>query len=306
LEKLNTLCTFSGTGGLSLGLENSGYFKTVAFCESNEYRQKVLFNNNPGKYIFSDIRHLGYSNGWTTYRGENYIKGRLDAVCGGPPCQPFSRAGSKKAEKDDRDLWPEMFRFIAESLPTIVIVENVDEFIHVAFPRTKTNLESIGYTVRAFVLPACGIGAQHCRQRAFILAYLNKEGSQEGQRESCRMEKAYPNIKHVGLSQPFAHTLQERRHLKASWITKKDGERDWEGDWWAESTADFGYWWCTESGMGRNIYGASPRLHGTAEKIRQERVEAMGDSVVPRLAELIGMTVGQYHQYMTTSKDKLS
>lgn len=293
IKKLKTLCLFSGGGGLSYGLENSGFFETVAFCEINKYRQKVLFKNNPNKYIFSNIYNLGFKNGSITYRGKSYIKGRIGLVCGGAPCQPFSKAGSKKGKEDDRDLWPEMFRIIKEVRPTWVLLENVDDFIDMAFARTKINLESESYSVRPFIIPACAVGAQHRRDRAFIIAYLNEDQLrlQPRGRSGPDWQKATFD-KCARITQPFANSLQEGWGRKTNESPNENNERDWEGDWWTEAAASFGSWWGIKSGVGRIIHGVSPGLDRDSERIRRERVEAMGDSVVPELVEIIGRAMG--------------
>ena len=111
---MRVLDLFSGIGGFSLGLERAG-MKTIAFCEQDEYCQKVLKKHWPDVPIHNDIRELD----GTQYRGA------VDVVCGGFPCQPFSQAGKRAGKDDDRDLWPEMFRIIREVQPARVIGENV-------------------------------------------------------------------------------------------------------------------------------------------------------------------------------------
>ena len=266
-KKLNTLCLFSGGGGLSKGLEDSGNFETIAFCDNNPFRQSILHKNNPKKFIFTDLKELGYANGNITYRGKNYIEKRIDAVCGGWPCQPFSNAGNKKGKEDDRDLWPEMFRVITETSPAWVIGENVDAFVGMEFTRTKVNLESLGYIVQPFILPACSVGAQSRRYRIFIIA--------------CKQEVA-------------TDIMQTRWGKNGTGVTKENLEGKWESDGRPTTPFSFGHWWGDKPELGRDIYGLSVGLDKAAERIRKQRVELLGDSVVPPLAQVIGDTIGRF------------
>ncbi len=166
-KKLKVLDLFSGIGGFSLGLHRAG-FETAAFCEVDEFCQKVLAKNFPGIPIFDDIKTL------TKEKLNDQGISTVDILCGGFPCQPFSNAGKKKGRQDDRDLWPEMFRVIKETKPTWVIGENVAGFISMEFTRTKIDLESIGYRVLPFTIPACAVGANHRRDRIWIIAHLDR------------------------------------------------------------------------------------------------------------------------------------
>lgn len=96
---MKILDLFSGIGGFSLGLGRAG-FETVAFCEKDEFCQKVLAKHWPDIPIHNEVRDLD---------GSKY-RGAVQLVCGGFPCQPFSTSGEQRGERDDRDLWPEMLR----------------------------------------------------------------------------------------------------------------------------------------------------------------------------------------------------
>jgi DNA (cytosine-5)-methyltransferase 1 len=163
-KKLQHLDLFSGIGGFSLGLESAGLAKTVAFCDTDNFCQEVLKKHWPKVPIFSDVKELTYEKLKTN--GIN----KIDIITGGYPCQPFSVAGRKKGEEDPRHVWPEYFRLIKELRPTWVIGENVGGHIKLGLDSVLSDLESEGYSTRTFSISASSIGANHKRERVWILA----------------------------------------------------------------------------------------------------------------------------------------
>lgn len=161
---LKMLDLFSGIGGFSLAASWTGGIETVAFCEIEPFCQKVLKQHWPDVPIYSDIKEL---NGYDLVREH----GAVDIVCGGFPCQPFSFAGKRRGTEDDRHLWPEMFRIIQETKPAWIIGENVVGLIDLALEQCFIDLESAGYEVQPFIIPACGVEAPHRRDRVWIVAH---------------------------------------------------------------------------------------------------------------------------------------
>jgi DNA (cytosine-5)-methyltransferase 1 len=185
MVKLQLLDLFSGIGGFSLGLESTGYFQTIAFVEKDKFCRQVLqknFNNIP---IEEDIRNV---------RGSNYA---ADVITGGFPCQPFSVAGKRKGTDDDRYLWDETIRVVAECKPRWFIGENVEGLINInngmVLRQVQTDLEEQGFQVQCIVIPASGIGAWHQRKRIWIVAYSHNNGSYRSQRneteQSCNKQE---------------------------------------------------------------------------------------------------------------------
>jgi len=169
-EKLKVLDLFSGLGGFSLGLERTGHFETVAFCDNDKFSKLILDKHWKGKKVYEDVREI---------TKEKLIADGIeipDVVTGGFPCQPFSVAGKQKGTSDDRHLWPEMFRIIKALQPRIVLGENVRGIVNIqdgmVFETVCTNLEDEGYEVQAFNIPAAGVGAPHRRERIWFIATL--------------------------------------------------------------------------------------------------------------------------------------
>jgi len=158
---------FSGIGGFSLGLERTGGFRTVAFCEIEKYPQSVLRKHWPNVPIFEDVRKLHAKD----------LPEPVDVICGGFPCQPFSLAGKRQGQDDDRHLWPEFLRLVRECKPAFVICENVTGLVSMGLDTVLFDLEGEGYTARPFIIPACAVNAPHRRDRVWIVAYAIGIGS---------------------------------------------------------------------------------------------------------------------------------
>jgi len=162
LKELTVIDLFAGIGGFSYGLHNaSSKFKTIAFAEIDQFCNKVLKKNFGNVKIYEDVRDVR-------------IKQPVFLVCGGFPCQGFSVAGLQRGTKDNRYLWPEMFNVIKHTKPRWVIAENVRGIVNVengmAFNKVHTDLESEGYEVQAFNIPAAAKGAWHRRERIWFVA----------------------------------------------------------------------------------------------------------------------------------------
>ncbi|MGZ9669978.1 DNA cytosine methyltransferase [Pseudomonas sp. GNP014] len=167
-EKYKILDLFSGIGGFSLGLERTGHFKTVAFCEIDKFCKLILDKHWKGTKIYNNVKEI------TKERLEADGIQLPDIITGGFPCQPFSVAGKQKGTSDDRHLWPEMFRIIQEFTPRWVVGENVKGITNIqdgmVFETVCTDLEGAGYEVRTFNIPVAGVGAPHRRERMWIVA----------------------------------------------------------------------------------------------------------------------------------------
>ena len=150
---------FSGIGGFALACRWAG-IQTIQFIEIENYAQKVLKKNFPGVPIHSDIK---------TYDATRVVSPFI--LTGGYPCQPFSTAGLRRGSSDNRYLWPEMFRIIQECRPTWVLGENVAGHVRLGLDDTLSDLESEGYSCRAFSIPACGLQARHQRERVWVVAH---------------------------------------------------------------------------------------------------------------------------------------
>lgn len=183
---MKVLDLFSGIGGFSLGLERAG-METVAFCEIDEFCQKVLRKHWPNVPIYNDVRTLNY-------------EGPVDLICGGYPCQPFSNTGRRLGKEDERHLWPAMCEQIRQHNPDWVICENVRGHVSDGLDDVLMDLENLGYAWWTGIVPACAVGAYHNRERVWIVS------NNSGQRmERCIEEKilGIETLPYGQISQPF-------------------------------------------------------------------------------------------------------
>ena len=164
---------FSGIGGFALAARWAG-FETVQFVENEPFCQQVLAKNFKGVPIHGDIK---------TFKANGIVPPFL--LTGGYPCQPFSQAGKRRGTKDDRHLWPEMFRIIQECRPTWVLAENVSGHIKLGLQEVLTDLESEGYDSQVFHIGAVAQDAPHRRMRIWIVSHSTSGLSHRKGEEIC-------------------------------------------------------------------------------------------------------------------------
>ena len=188
---LRMLDLFAGIGGFSYAGEKLvGGYETVAFCEYDEHAQKVLRKHWPDTEIIGDIRELADD--------ADRFRGLVDIITGGYPCQPFSLAGVRRGDQDDRHLWPEMLRVIEAVRPRWVIGENVAGHITMGLDTVLSDLEGAGYTSRCYVIPAVAADAPHRRDRCWVVAHADSNGQSDG---SLYEKRLVANAGYEGLHQ---------------------------------------------------------------------------------------------------------
>jgi DNA (cytosine-5)-methyltransferase 1 len=166
---MNELALFAGAGGGILGGKLLGW-RTICAVEWEPYPASVLCaRQNDGLLppfpIWDDVQ---------TFDGKPW-QGIVDVVSGGFPCQAYSTAAAGKNTADD--LWPEMRRIVADVAPRYVFAENVSR---VAINQAANDCESMGYKTKAISLSAKDMGADHIRERFWLLAYTNDNGEFSG------------------------------------------------------------------------------------------------------------------------------
>ena len=302
--KLTHLSLFSGIGGLDLAAEMAG-FRTVGQCEWADYPAKVLEKHWPDVPRWRDIRTLTGGN----FHEKTGLR-TVDIISGGFPCQPFSVAGKRRGKEDDRYLWPEMLRVISELRPTWVVGENVAGIVNMALDQVYADLENEGYTVYAFIIPACAVDAPHRRDRVCIVGGLYTDVSDA---ESVRLQRERPCWEQVSGARSEKAQSERRCDVLSDtdngcWTLRRDGElpaveeaggsRADHGGRTPEYFA--GEWRTTQSGLGGMVDGLSRWLDGgmstpghwmpepdipritTRKDNRVNRLKCLGNAVVPQ------------------------
>lgn len=290
--KLRVLDLFSGIGGFSLGLERTGGFETVAFCEIDKRARQVLRKHWPTTPIFEDV---------TTLTGADI--GTVDVICGGFPCQDISVAGNGAGLEGARSgLWWEFHRLIKEIRPQVVIAENVAALRARGLDQVLRSLSEIGYDAEWHCISASAVGAPHQRDRIWIVAYPNNDGLHSAQNAEGDHQGDDRN------ASGQSGTMQSERsgdmgtdiRRSASETMADTIQQGWEG-WlhrWAytEWQGQLGYLGCCRSVHGQPIesqWAVEPSMGRVAHGVsgRTYRLKQLGNAVVPQIPELIGYAV---------------
>jgi DNA (cytosine-5)-methyltransferase 1 len=279
---LKVLDLFAGIGGFSLGLERTGGFETIGFCEVDKKAQAVLKKHWPEVPIYDDVTKLTKDD----------IDGTVDVITGGFPCQDISLAGKGAGLEGERSgLWWEFHRLIKELQPKWVIAENVSALRSRGLDQVLRSLSEIGYDAEWHCIPASAVGAPHRRDRIWIVAYPNLHDGRHGsstqpyQRET-RMEsgssgsglterEAEQNVAHSGIE-----GSQGRLHRWAN--TQRQSQLGYFGCSGSMDGQQIKDWWTTEPNVGRVAHGIPKRV---------DRIKQLGNAVVPQIPELIGRVI---------------
>lgn len=317
---MRMLDLFSGIGGFSYAAQQvwCDDLEIMAFCEIDKFCQKVLNKHWPDVPIIEDIRSLDEETftdstgngleigGMAQQKSPRFSDGhckiskaRIDLLTGGFPCQPFSVAGKRKGNADERALWPEMLRVIKIFRPRWIIGENVAGFVNMGLDDSCADLEAEGYEVQPFVIPACAVNAPHRRDRVWIVATLNTndEGLQ-GEQQHGTSKDGQPRKSISKLGQDVADTTGDGC-TEGAVIRREIPKESWraEPDFGIESSG-IKEWWAVEPDVGNLVNGLSrqlarfdrePDIPRVAKGIpdRVNKLKALGNAVVPQIPMII-------------------
>lgn len=224
---------------------------TVGQVELDPYCQRVLARHWPGVPRHDDVRT---APAW--WHGEP--RPTIDVVCGGFPCQPFSTAGKMDGVIDERWGWPWMCDVIRSVRPRFVLVENVPALLRDAgaFGAVLGDLSELGFNAEWSIVPASAMGASHRRPRLFLLAYPDE--SELGGR--CGVSTVSPGW---GDGDQLADSHRCRSHIGRASDAKS---------------------WASEPRVGR-------MADGPTSGVDRRRLYALGNAVVPAVAEHIGRQI---------------
>ena len=280
--EMKHLDLFSGIGGFALGLQRAG-FDTVAFCEIEPYAQKVLKKHWPDTHIYEDIHDV------TAQRLEADGFTGIDIITGGYPCQPFSAAGKRGGEDDDRHLWPQIARLVRElsaagEQPDWLLFENVAGHITLGLDTVLADLEALGYTGRPLVIPACAVDARHRRDRLWIIANSEHYGLVTG-----RDKRIFQGISNgsAAKEQQIKGCIQD----VAKAISQRGRSRQATGEHASNAGQQPRHPWNNAGGVA--TWPAETAICRVANGIprRVDRLRGLGNAVVPQIPENIGRAI---------------
>ncbi len=279
---------FSGIGGFDLAAEWMGW-ENVFHCEWNEFGQKVLKYYWPNAESFTDITKTDF----TKYAD------RIDVLTGGFPCQPYSQAGKRLGKEDDRHLWPEMLRAIREIKPTWVVGENVYGLVNwsggLVFHEVQADLETQGYEVFPFLLPACSVNAPHRRDRIWFVAYSESRRS----RKFTSKNKRWENRRFNNNDEVWAATNNNNQGLERSEVIGNITEiRENYNKQFARQVCTNWQNFPTVSPLCSGNDGFPDRLDTiTFSKWRNESIKAGGNAIVPQVVYQIFKAIKEYEAF---------
>lgn len=208
MKKLRLLDLFSGIGGFSLGLERSGYFETVAFCEIEEFPRKVLAKHWPEIPCYPDVRTI-----------QDDMEGfeSAEAITAGFPCQDISFAGKGAGLAGERSgLWWQVRKTIRLVRPQIALLENVAALLNRGMGTVLGSLAKIGYDTEWHCIPASHVGLPHIRDRVWIIANDWQGRGQRVEPQAFQRLSRFPWSENVRSAQNWAR----RSDLFASWLCR--------------------------------------------------------------------------------------
>ena len=284
---LKVLDLFAGIGGFTLGLERTGGFETIGFCEIDKKAQAVLKKHWPEVPIYDDVTKLT----------KDTIDGTVDVITGGFPCQDISLAGKGAGLEGDRSgLWWEFHRLIKELQPKWVIAENVAALRSRGLDQVLRSLAEIGYDAEWHCIPASAVGAPHRRDRVWIVAYPQLHGLaspsitrslEEAVRQESKGKDNSFNIEGASgvPSSSEAMANSSSKGLEGQWTRaissgkKKPMLTSISGTSRPNIAKNF---WSVEPNVGRVAHGIPKRV---------DRIKQLGNAVVPQIPELIGRVI---------------
>ena len=250
---MNVLSLFSGIGGIDLGLERAG-MRIVGQVEIDPFCRDVLSRHWPRVPRHDDVRSC--LKWWQQERRPD-----VHVIAAGFPCQPFSIAGPKRGQTDERWLWPPTVRVVRALRPPWTLLENVPGILREDWGTVLADLAAIGYDAEWESLPASAFGANHRRDRVFAVAYPHREHRSAERGPACGGQLR------ADLPRRGKEAVADTNREPSLWAPVPRRERTH---------------WTTEPRLGR----VAARVPSGVDRLR-----SLGNAVVPQVAEYVGRCI---------------
>ena len=268
-QGLNELALFAGAGGGILGGKLLGW-NTVCAVEWEPYPASVLCaRQNDGLLppfpIWDDVQ---------TFDGKPW-RGIVDVVSGGFPCQDISAAGKGAGIDGERSgMWREMARIIHEVRPRFVFVENSPMLVSRGLGTVLGDLASMGFDAKWGVLGAADVGANHQRDRIWIVG-TNMANPRCQLRQTWNTAELDPEAQIGPASTIHNKSSSEGQDVSNAYSTQRQGMCSAERVQQEYAYASDSRWWETEPNVGRVVDGLASHV---------DRLKAIGNGQVPLCA----------------------
>jgi len=284
-DRLNHLDLCSGIGGFALGFEWAELSNPIAFCDIDNWCRQILAQHWPDVPVYDDVKEI--ANG-----PERFIQQPIDILTAGYPCQPFSLAGKRQGEEDDRHIWPYIFRIVTQQRPTWCVFENVYGHLSMGLDNVLLDLETKGYSTRTFIVPACGVKALHKRDRIWIVAY-SESHQEDGELRTTQPKHDKGNTwleSECGNNgQPGGTTSQNVANTKDFGVQRLWSS--WEQESYTHEGQEVSV--CDSEGGEQSIWDFEPNVGRVANGVpkRVDRLKGLGNAIVPQIAMQIGLAI---------------
>ena len=275
----------SGIGGFALGFQWAGLSYPVLFCDTEPWCRKVLNKHWPDVPIAEDVKELA--------NDPDGLVPDCSIITAGYPCQPFSVAGDRRGQDDDRHIWPEIFTIIKAKRSTWCIFENVFGHISMRLDEVLSDLEGENYAVRPFVIPACAVDAPHRRDRVWIIAKnVENAGHRTGRHKWVAETGQDPSGEWAADTSKASGSGQQSETLANADSKRLQGGKKTRNtsQIWKKRNKQLtrrnkfpkGQNWLPEPPVGRVANGIPRRV---------DRLRGLGNAIVPQIAQRIGETI---------------
>lgn len=299
---------FAGIGGFDLGLESTGYFRTVMQSEIEKYPQSILVEHWPDAIQVGDCTKVSYAE----------HDAQIDVICGGFPCQDISIAGRQKGITGERSsLFSEMLRAANHYKPKYILFENVRRLLSINngedFLYVLSEINEAGYNAEWRIVSAESVGAPHKRERLFIVAYRKELGYTCGEGLQgfeptaeyyqstfwdTETGQAMANAGMLGGNTDESTSIVGEREIKQ--LVEPNKARTGYARIFVEPPKKSDYW---NSGIPYRGRLVKPNIPLLADGVpnRSHQIKAYGNAIVPQVAEYVGQMVKQFDERLNVA-----